>query len=342
MSIKETLGIARRSGIHNWGLFAGCWFVIICGMYLWAIRGTFGLRGNVPFSIEVGTSSGPVDIGCTIQTPLRPNHKYDLICEARGAAPVGSSFPFEISMTASGNGFLVSPLDQRVGLKPNEFQPLTFQVTPIASGIQNLAIGINAGDVTRAAQWALDIEFKPIEIFFVSLAFALPLTFFYRQVRGAITARDQLKAKTDARIAAVESKAEQAPEKAKFAWELATVRLEAYFDKNLSQVNQVFWLAVSVTVIGFCFVLWGIIASLDQPQITARALVAGVSGIITQFIGATFLVIYRSIMTQANEFIGVLERINTVGMAVQVLDSIPEDQVSLKKLDPLKLGDPVA
>ncbi len=36
------------------------------------------------------------------------------------------------------------------------------------------------------------------------------------------------------------------------------------------------------------------------------------------------------IMAQANEFIAVLERINTVGMAVQILDSIPEDQVELK------------
>lgn len=49
------------------------------------------------------------------------------------------------------------------------------------------------------------------------------------------------------------------------------------------------------------------------------ALVAGVSGIITQFIGATFMVIYRSTMTQANEFMVILERINTVGMLFKFL-----------------------
>ncbi len=36
------------------------------------------------------------------------------------------------------------------------------------------------------------------------------------------------------------------------------------------------------------------------------------------------MVIYRSTITQANEFMTVLERINSVGMAVQILDSLPE------------------
>jgi len=38
------------------------------------------------------------------------------------------------------------------------------------------------------------------------------------------------------------------------------------------------------------------------------------------------MMIYRSTMTQTNEFMSLLERINTVGMAVQVLDSIPESE----------------
>ena len=36
------------------------------------------------------------------------------------------------------------------------------------------------------------------------------------------------------------------------------------------------------------------------------------------------MVIYRSTMAQANGFMTVLERINAVGMAVQILDSMPE------------------
>jgi len=83
-------------------------------------------------------------------------------------------------------------------------------------------------------------------------------------------------------------------------------------------------------MVGFCFVLAAVVMSLNHPEITPAAKVAALSGIITQFIGASFLVIYRSTMAQANEFMSVLERINTVGMAVQVLDSIPEANAALK------------
>jgi hypothetical protein len=114
------------------------------------------------------------------------------------------------------------------------------------------------------------------------------------------------------------------PEKARFAWDLARVKLEAYFDRNLVQVNLVFWLAVVVMAVGFCFVLAGVVLSYRQHTTTPTAVVAAVSGIITQFIGATFMVIYRSTMVQANEFMVVLERINNAGMAVQVLDALPE------------------
>jgi len=36
------------------------------------------------------------------------------------------------------------------------------------------------------------------------------------------------------------------------------------------------------------------------------------------------MVIYRSTMSQAKTFVQVLEKINTVGMAVQILDSLPD------------------
>jgi hypothetical protein len=134
----------------------------------------------------------------------------------------------------------------------------------------------------------------------------------------------------EAKIERAENKAESEPTKAKFAWDLARVKLEAYFDRNLFQVNQVFWLAVAMMMVGFGFVLAAVVMSLNHTQIIPAAKVAALSGIITQFIGATFLVIYRSTMAQANEFMSVLERINTVGMAVQVLDSIPETNAALK------------
>ena len=45
---------------------------------------------------------------------------------------------------------------------------------------------------------------------------------------------------------------------------------------------------------------------------------------ITQFIGATFLFIYRSTIQQPINYSRTLERINSVGMAMQILDTMPD------------------
>src|SRR5579864_3792770 len=98
------------------------------------------------------------------------------------------------------------------------------------------------------------------------------------------------------------------------------VKLEAYFDRNLSQVRMIFFVAVPVMVVGFAFVMWGVTLAISKPDSIKTSYIATISGIITEFIGVTFMVIYRSTMAQANQFMDVLERINTVGMAVQILD----------------------
>ncbi|MGP8250981.1 MAG: TRADD-N-associated membrane domain-containing protein [Terracidiphilus sp.] len=134
----------------------------------------------------------------------------------------------------------------------------------------------------------------------------------------------QLRRRTAARLA-------QAQKEAHSAWETARIKLEAYLDRNLIQVNLVFWMAVFVMFAGFSFVLVGIYILFKNPGDFSwvKALPA-ISGLITQFIGATFMVIYRSTMSQANDFMSVLERINTVGMAVHELDRIPEEEKELK------------
>lgn len=132
------------------------------------------------------------------------------------------------------------------------------------------------------------------------------------------------------KIEQIAEKAEKEPEKTKFAWDLARVKLEAYFDRNLSQVQMIFFVAVAVMVVGFVFILWGVNLAITKPEVIKTSYIAAASGIITEFIGVTFMVIYRSTMAQANQFMEVLERINTVGMAVQILDAIPEKETELK------------
>jgi hypothetical protein len=135
--------------------------------------------------------------------------------------------------------------------------------------------------------------------------------------------------RVEQQVEALQTKVEAEPERVSFAWDLARVKLEAYFDRNLSQVNAVFIVAIVVMVAGFALISYAVVISISRPQSSA-AYVSAICGIVTEFIGATFMLIYRSTMAQATSFMTVLERINAVGMAVQILDSIPEAEGQLK------------
>lgn len=134
------------------------------------------------------------------------------------------------------------------------------------------------------------------------------------------------------KVATLEQKIEEAPDKIKPVWELARFTLESYFKRNLKQVRAIFYVSITVMAAGFVVILWGIREAVSDPSRLNIGIVASASGILTEFISLTFMAIYRSTMAQANEYVSVLERINTVGMAVQVLDSIADSSSELKDL----------
>ena len=162
-------------------------------------------------------------------------------------------------------------------------------------------------------------------------------------------------------------RAKEEPEKAKPAWDLARVRLELYFDRNLSQINYIFWLSVLVMVVGFCFILFGIsqtfslvASSANGPAITSDIMdkgledeepITSVQEAVTlpttnsihhsscswrccrnhhRVYRSHLLIIYRSTMQQASTYTKTLERINSVGMAMQIMDTISEDAKELQ------------
>lgn len=109
------------------------------------------------------------------------------------------------------------------------------------------------------------------------------------------------------------------------AWDLARTTLELYFNRNLQQVKLIFYVAVAVMLVGFAFVVLGVSTALAHPHELLGPIIATLSGTISQFIGVTFMQIYRATMQQANEYVSVLDRINAVGMSVQIIQGIPED-----------------
>ena len=145
------------------------------------------------------------------------------------------------------------------------------------------------------------------------------------------TKKDELaQRKLDDKLKEIEKKGEATPEKTKYSWDIARIKLEAYFDRNLSQINLIFWISIFVMIAGLVFIIWGITMAMKSPEVIKITYIASGTGIITEFIGATFMLIYRSTIRQASINMNVLERINSVGMAIQILDSIPESNEQLK------------
>lgn len=132
------------------------------------------------------------------------------------------------------------------------------------------------------------------------------------------------------KIENVEQRVREHPEKPQLAWDLARVKLENYLDRNLSQVRSIYWLTLIVMLCGFGFVSYGLFQASQTPDKLPVSIVAAASGVLISFIGGSFLLIYRSILAQSKEYVTVLERINAVGMAVQVIATIPEASLELK------------
>jgi hypothetical protein len=109
------------------------------------------------------------------------------------------------------------------------------------------------------------------------------------------------------------------------AWDLANIKLEQYFDRNLHQTNGMFCLALFVVFAGLGLIAWTIMYSLAHAQSGSTLLIEIGAGVITQFIGATFMVLYRSTIQQASSNVEILERINAVGMAMQIIADVPKD-----------------
>ena len=112
-------------------------------------------------------------------------------------------------------------------------------------------------------------------------------------------------------------------------WETAKQNIQKYIDANLDQVQDIYRVAQRAMYVGFAFILFGVGLAFYRPSITP-ALVASVSGIISQFISLTFMALYRSTMAQATGYFSDMMTVNTVGMAVEILNAIPETKHELK------------
>lgn len=143
-----------------------------------------------------------------------------------------------------------------------------------------------------------------------------------------------------AEVQTLEANRSQTPEKVEPAWDLARKTLEHYLNRNLEQVQFIFYLTTGISLIGFVIIAIGIWIGFNNPShskdLSLSYLTTG-SGILIEIISTTFLLIYRSAMVQAESHVRILERINVVGMSVHILDGI--DMSSKLKDDAMTLKD---
>lgn len=130
-------------------------------------------------------------------------------------------------------------------------------------------------------------------------------------------------------ISTAQNELKEKPEKFKPVWEVSRIQLELYISRNQAQVRSIYWITVLVMLVGFGLISYGVVQAFNGAEIEA-SVIATVSGVITEFVGATLLVVYKSTISQAASYVGTLERINSVGMALQIVDQIPDDDKELK------------
>jgi hypothetical protein len=125
-------------------------------------------------------------------------------------------------------------------------------------------------------------------------------------------------------------KAEDNPERPEFAWDLARTKLERYLDRNLYEVRAIFFLTTMVMLGGFFLVMFGLIKAFSDSTAFNVSVVSAASGTVLSFIGGSFMLIYRSVLAQSASYVSILERINAVGMAVQIASTVSDNDSNLR------------
>jgi hypothetical protein len=120
-------------------------------------------------------------------------------------------------------------------------------------------------------------------------------------------------------------------EKKDNVWDQANEKLNIYIDKNIAQNSSIFQISVVILIIGFLFILVAIVFAFINPNNLSNTFLISGLGIVNEIIGATFLKLYNDTLNQSSQHTKTLERLTTVGAALEILETLPEaDDDSLK------------
>jgi len=127
-----------------------------------------------------------------------------------------------------------------------------------------------------------------------------------------------------------QKKAAEDPANFRKAWLADRTFMHNYLNRNLRQNRMIFWLAAFMVIFGFATILLGAAINF-WPAFSEYSTENGVlsvsdwiiiAGLITEFIAATVLFIYKATIQQSSSYFKELTQLNTVGLAAQMVNSI--------------------
>jgi hypothetical protein len=268
----------------------GALLAVICSaLYLWGERHNNPKATYMEVPGEITLEGNPVKVilGCSCPSYLTENDMRELPftvtltlapTTAPPTTPTSTAAP-RIYLSIDAGNSRISPSGLMVSnngyvlLKntPIKASP-TLRIQPMDSALSQITFdfrsdyGNGLASSLGSVAWSIDSQKKAASLLapyvFGVLVFCSAVGLIFWATNRVRTLRER----TEEKLAHVRSQAEADPTKARFAWDLARVKLEAYFDRNLIQVNLVFWVAVFVMSVGFGFVLAGIALAYTQPR----------------------------------------------------------------------------
>jgi hypothetical protein len=141
---------------------------------------------------------------------------------------------------------------------------------------------------------------------------------------------------TEKELEAAKEQIKNEPNKIKPSWDMAYLTLQQYFEKNLQHINSIYRISINVMIVGFVIIGLGIFISYFGKD-KDISIISISSGILIEFIGATFLFIFKSTVKQALKYSRTLEKINNVGMSMKILDTIETSEIDKEELIKAKI-----
>lgn len=101
-------------------------------------------------------------------------------------------------------------------------------------------------------------------------------------------------------------------------------QLNEYYTINKSQSKRAYEFSIFMIFVGFLLIVSAVILSPAVPSQIYQNLIIGIAGLLSEFIGATALSLYKESNKHVNEFLERLTYLQKVMLAIELVDRISE------------------